>query len=314
MLSASKLAQLNRFSTGDFCGILASSHVSEVFTKVDNKIQISPAAIDGDTTSNVLTLLTGGMLLSVSIEDIATQELLNNSFYCITYGTDFESDNIYSNELSAVVQKYTPASYTVNTFGEDDYPKFTITFNGNTINYFGKTVILNNTYIIPLFFIDSTGNVISLLRAESIESLRDNISALAIDDLIAELDSKYTHQSGSISGNTDFGKVGNFWFNSNTIRHGTHGTNIVTVDPSTHKFKLSKYTGESEGALYVDSTGNMLRGQLPVSAGGTGASSPTEAKTNLGIYFDYLPVEEFAINHEGEFNVGDLYFRLHEMR
>ncbi len=273
------LRQINDFSTNDFCGIVGSlSDGVPAFTKSGNSIQVNGALL----TADEFHLIGGGCLLSINKSDVADKTA--NGTYAVQVlfgnGDNFESD------ISTSVS---------------------IISNANVSNYNGRTLWISGGFIIPLFSI-SGGTLTSLVVVKDGKSWEEFLTRSAIDTLKANLNSEYTHQVGS-TGNNKFGKVANYDFSADSIRHFT-GTNVPTeifTTDSSNRFTLPTY---GSGALYVDNH-NVNSGLLPVSKGGTGANNALKAKQNLGIYYG----TELPSQHDFDgaiINQGDIYFRILE--
>jgi hypothetical protein len=233
-------------------------------------------------TANEFYLIGGGCLLSINKSDVADKTA--NGTYAVQVlfgnGDNFESDTSTS---------------------------VSIISNANVSNYNGRTLWISGGFIIPLFSI-SGGTLTSLAVVKNGKSWEEFLTRSAIDTLKANLNSEYTHQVGS-TGNNKFGKVANYDFSADSIRHFTGAnvpTEIFTTD-SSNRFILPTY---GSGALYVDNH-NVNSGLLPVSKGGTGANNALKAKQNLGIYYG----TELPSQHDFDgaiINQGDIYFRILE--
>lgn len=273
------LRHINEFSTNDFCGIFGSLPVgASAFIKNGNSIGVNNALL----TADEFYLIGGGCLLSINKSDVANKTA--NGTYAVRV--------LFSNE---------------DNFESDSSTSVSIISNANVSNYDGKTLWISGGFIIPLFSI-SGGTCTSLAVVKNGKSWEEFLTQSAIDNLKANLNSEYTHQVGS-TGNNKFGKVANYDFSADSIRHFT-GTNTPTeilTTNSSNKFTLPTY---DSGALYVENH-NVNSGLLPITAGGTGADSTLMAKQNLGIYYgaDLPSQHDFG---GATINQGDIYFRMLE--
>jgi hypothetical protein len=174
-------------------------------------------------------------------------------------------------------------------------------------NFDGRTIRVSGGFIIPLFKIES-GVLTSLAVVKDGKSWEEFLTQDAINDFRNELAGEYTHQIGS-TGNNKFGKVANYDFSGDNIRHIT-GTNtltdVLTVN-SNNKFTMPTY---DSGALYVEGH-SVKSGPLPINSGGTGSTDTLTAKQNLGIYYgtDLPSQHDFG---GAAINQGDIYFRILE--
>lgn len=273
------LRQLSDFSTNDFCGIVGTLSGGIAFTKSGSSIVVNEALL----TDNAFQLIGGGCLLSVDKTEVtnktadgvyAVKILLNNT-------DNFTTDN--SSSVSIISNAAVPSDFD------------------------GRTIWVSGGFIIPLFKIES-GVLTSLAVVKDGKSWEEFLTQDAINDFRNELAGEYTHQVGS-TGNNKFGKVANYDFSADSIRHFT-GTNTPTeilTTNSSNRFTLPTY---GSGALYIENH-NVNSGLLPITAGGTGANSTLTAKQNLGIYYG----AELPSQHDfggATINQGDIYFRILE--
>lgn len=274
------LRQINDFSTNDFCGIIGSlSAGTPAFTKSENSIQVNDALL----TSDAFHLIGGGCLLSVNKSDVADKTA--DGTYAIQVLLDNRNDNFVSDTSTAV----------------------SIISNATVSGYSGRTLWTSTGFIIPLFSV-SDGVVTSLSIVKDGKSWEEFVTQDAINQFRAELSGEYTHQIGS-TGNNRFGKVANYDFSGDSVRHivDTNApTEILAID-SNNEFELPTY---DSGALYVEGH-SVKSGPLPINSGGTGSTDTLTAKQNLGIYYG----NDLPSQHDfggAVINQGDIYFRILE--
>lgn len=284
-LDAEKLRKINEFSTDLYGGVLCNSNVGNVFTYTNNAVTINEAAL----IDNELYILGGGCLITLIQSDLPTQ--LENKVYYLQVITDFSADNIVSDvssNISIVATDYTP------------------TETNNIAQYIemGRAIPTDDGFKIPLFRVNGS-DVISIVHAKDKSTLQDWLSANALTDLWTDLHATFVHQTGSTSTNPDYGKLGNFNINQDSILH--NNTPFITAT-DTNRVKLN--TNYQAGAAVIDSNHELSSvATLPVTLGGTGATSKGQTmKHNLGIYWG-TSSPEAAVNNPA---IGDLYFKILE--
>lgn len=326
-LDSDKLTFLNRFNSNDFCGVAIppqnqSSLVSDVF-KLDSNGKVTINNSLKETGSTDLTFINVGTMIDVPFNDIQNLNLMANHFYYIKYKVNclFDESNIYDDSFNEAVIEHTEyKNYIVTAY--DIYGKevsaesencigvmSNVTLGDNTVvNYIGKSITLTinheQYYIIPLFLYNGS-NIISLIEARNKSSFEQWLSAKSLDNLWKTLHKTFTHQSGSTPEHSEYGKLGNFNFHDDEIKH--NDVVIVNVD-SNNKFNLPTYKSESSVKLpYIDDEGNLeTLDVLGIENGGTNASTKQNAKRNLGIYYGTSEPSEAVTLPE----VGDIYFKI----
>jgi hypothetical protein len=274
------LRQLSDFSTNDFCGIVGTlSDGASAFTKSGNSIQVNDALL----TADEFHLIGGGCLLSVNKSDVADKTA--DGTYAVKVLFDNRNDNFVADTSTAV----------------------SIISDAVVSGYNGRTLWTSTGFIIPLFSV-SNGEVTSLSIVKDGKSWEEFVTQDAINQFRAELSSEYTHQIGS-TGNNRFGKVANYDFSGDSVRHivDTNAPTEILAVNSNNEFALPTY---DSGALYVEGH-SVKSGPLPISGGGTGSTDTLTAKQNLGIYYG----NDLPSQHDfggAVINQGDIYFRILE--
>lgn len=275
------LRQINDFSTNDFCGIVGTLPTGEdAFAKNENSIVVNSRLLNA---TNDFYLIGGGCLLSVNKSDIADKTADG------TYGLQVTFNNTRDN------------------FTTDTSSSVIIISNVSATNYTGRTVWIPGGFMIPLFSV-SSGVVTTIAIVKDGKSWEEFITQDALNQFRIELSGEYTHQIGS-TGNNRFGKVANYDFSGDSVRHivdTNTPTEILAVN-SNNEFALPTY---DSGALYVEGH-SVKSGPLPISGGGTGSTDALTAKQNLGIYYG----NDLPSQHDfggAVINQGDIYFRILE--
>lgn len=286
--NASILQLLQDFSTDDYCGVLGES-TADTFSIADNKISVNSELV----SNNALIIISGGNMLTIDVDDLSALEIKSNYYYYIDVDlTKLTNDNIITDE-----------SESLNLISK----KITTSINNEITTYqeMNQTVwITKHTgFHIPLFYIDKDGNLQSLIVSKDKTTLEQWLSIKALADLWAQLHNTFVHQSGSTEENDTYGKLGNYNFNGDNIQHNDSA--FISSD-SSNRLHLDTY---SNGGLYIEDK-TVVSGTIPVTAGGTGATTTLQAKKNLGIYYGTANPNEIAPVESP--NEGDLYFQILE--
>ena len=324
-LDSNNLNVLNIFNSDNYCGVVIlnqsdKSMTSKVFSIIDNKVSDNNELLNNGN----LKFINSGSVIELPTSELPTVDnLVTQNFYFIKYKVKDEVSysNIYTDDLDDAsleclpYQSYELIYYdihggTIQWSNEDCVGVMSnITLsNGTTINYFGKSIQTNidgiDYYIIPLFLYTGT-EIVSLIEAQNKSSFEQWLSAKSLENLWANFHSTFTHQSGSTTEHPEYGKVANFNFYSDKIKH--NGTEIFEVD-SNNKFKLPTYkTDLPVNIPYIDDEGNLeTLDVLGIENGGTNASTKQNAKRNLGIYYGTSEPSETVTLPE----VGDIYFKI----
>ena len=282
-LDGNMLRKLHEFAVSDFCGLFA--------TPVDPAFNGTGTVTINGQLPDPLIFLGWGCLLTVPKSDITGITLDADKIYVLRVSVDFSNDNFTTDVTShAEVVSFTPTAAQTEQY----------------TNYGGKTILVSGSvFDIPLFSTDSTKKVTSLTIVKDGKSWEEFLTADALQHWMDDADNKYTFKSGSTSSGLGNGKIGNFDFSGNNLRH--QGDEFATIFTATqgNKFQFPTYTS---GALSVNSASDVVSGTLPVTFGGTGGTTKDTARQGLGIFYGTeLPSEH---SFGTTVNIGDVYFRI----
>lgn len=297
-LSANELSQLNRFSTDDYCGVLSDGLEPNIFSGTKDNIIIS------DKAGNPISIVSDGIIFNIKKDYLGTilKTLDADTRFCYLMVNGVYSntqDNIYSDNINTQIV----FDSTVPTFENEDIVVFKI--DNVTYKYKHQTIISGEeNLIIPLFYIDDSGNIKSILIGQDKSSLEAWLNAKDLEKLWEQLHATFTHRAGS-KDVVGYGELGNFDVKEDTIRH-TNGSELKdTITVKDKDVILNQYKADNLDALYVDKDGKILHSELPIEAGGTNARNRQDAKINLGItYGRELPTD---LNN---YKVGDIFFKI----
>lgn len=290
VLNAEMLRKLNSFSTDDYAGIIGNASVS-VFSGTGSNINVASSVI----SAGVIYLIGGGCLLTAGLSDLASSMSASKYRY-VDVKCSFSQDNITTDtslDVSIKTEAYSSQAE-ISTYMSRP-----------------QTIYTSNGFKIPLLYTDANNAVHSIVAAKDKSSVEAFLTQAAIEQLWAELHSTFVHQTGSTStsGQQRYGKLGRFNIKGNSIyclsSDSVSATETQVLSVNGSSISLSGY---SNGLLSVSSNVVQTISTLPLTQGGTGATSKSNAKQNLGIY--YGTADPNVTSPTNSPVAGDLYFKI----
>ena len=314
-LSGEQLRKVFNFSTEEYAGILVTKPRTKnyIFTRLDDGITVG---IAGDLVTSYESnkwefwVIGAGYLLSVPTDVIhvdTTSPSNQNKLFCIDIvQNNFVDDIVNSDNTNSVALTDVPITSDVET---------------NIINAYknrNKAIAIGNVLRIPLFSIDGSGNITSIVTVRDKSNVLNYLTDTAVEELKQYCDSRFTHQSGSTDEHPiKWGKVGFYDVKWSQIRHYPNKDYIQNnLEPlpwvgSNSNNDLYLYSSNlTPGFLYINSNHKVINHGTTISVahGGTGATTADNARKNLGIYYGKSDPNVTAPTSTP--NKGDLYFKI----
>ena len=303
-LNGGKTQKMNEFLSGDYGGIIGSDGSNPSFYNYGGQVSVNSNLIGDD---GAVSFILGGIFVSilsteftkivVEADKIYFLDIIDNGFLQDNAATDVCKD--------ASIKELTYTSYTnmINTYKTTSC---TIHYNSSYDNKMHLRV--------PLFGTLDDGFE-SIVKAMDKSSYLDNLSQHSYDELKDWANGRFTHQSGSSSSYPDYGKIGYYRINNNTVYHTND--NGVTYEPviytnSYHNLKLQQLADKT-GFLYIKEgliAPSYVVSTVAVDQGGTGATDRKVAKKNLGFYYGTADPNSGGTGVPSNPVEGDVYFRI----
>lgn len=312
-LDSDELKTVLTFCSDNYAGCIHSS--SEA-----NPLTISGASI---TLSGDASFIVDGFLVD-STDLNYTQSLTALNNFCgivIDLGaikstanitTSVVTENVFIGLISGFTVTYNSetgiATILKDGEGWNPYKYDTQKFEDITVG--GQAKSSSELCVIPLAVFDSvSGTAINLLGYRTKSSLEEFLTLAEYNALLDTLRNEFNSRFVWRAGGEDKGNIGNLNVTANTIK-ATSGDNIHLDTTSLYADKLKSTTvvgsETADNALFINSDGLVKSDVLPISAGGTGGRTRSEAKQRLGIFSGYsLPPASLYMD-------GDIFLKIIE--